>query len=89
MTDADYDAYRASLSMLRYSALPVLRKLPGERVPEWSCTCPGLKPWKRHKQPWECIPQHEVDAWRQTSGCGPKTAREWLWMEREFRRSNT
>ncbi len=88
MTDAEYDAYRASRSMLRYSALPVLRTLPGERVPEWACVCPGLKAWKRHRQPWECLSQKEVDRWARTNGVkNLRAARELMWMALTFDRT--
>ncbi len=71
MTDAEYDAYRASRSMLRYSALPVLRTLPGDRVPEWACVCPGLEAWKRRRPPWECVSQKEVGGGERAKGGDP------------------
>ena len=67
---------------------PVLRK-SGERLPTWRCTCmradgrPLLRA-QRHTQEMDCIPSEEIEAWRKTSGCGPKTARGFYWMAKTF-----
>ena len=53
--------YSADLGPPRvYTAIPALYRLPGERVPDWVCTCRDRKPWQRHSQPWLCIPDDEL-----------------------------
>jgi hypothetical protein len=52
-----------------------------------ACTCLPANP--RHLFGWACLPQSEIDAWRATSGCGPRTAREWYWVWKTFTTSGT
>jgi hypothetical protein len=56
---------------------------PGERIPAWRCEC-DLKRYRKHTEPWQCVPQAEIDAWRAISGCGPQTARQMYWLEKTF-----
>ncbi len=84
MTDEEYEQHKRSLSMLRYSAVPVLRKPPGERVPEWRCACPDRKPWQRHRFAMDCQDPEEVKAWAITNRCSLKVAKEMRWLATEF-----
>jgi hypothetical protein len=58
----------------------------------WVCRC--VHPFTkrrllrahRHVDPWGCVPEEEIEAWRAVSGCNPHIAREMYWLEREFGR---
>lgn len=70
-----------------YTIIPALYKRPGEREPEWVCTCPGRPKRQRHTDPRGCLPAADVAAWRQRNPeakCSDATARVLLWLEREF-----
>ena len=72
-----------------YTARPSLYKPPGERIPPWACACPNLKPWQRHREPWQCMTAEDVKAWRArqpVATCSEVVARELGWLEREFAR---
>ena len=72
---------------MSYTALPQLYRLPGERIPEWACVCPGLKPYQKHREPWLCIPDEEVAAWRARhpeAFCSGRTARILTWLAGAF-----
>jgi hypothetical protein len=85
---------RVDYRLDEHPVCPALYKLPGERMPAWSCQCrrpDGRRLLRnhRHASEAECLPQSEIDAWRATSGCGPRTAREWYWMWKTFATSLT
>ena len=70
-----------------YTARPAISRLPGERIPPWLCACPDRKPWHRHREPWECVSDEEVAAWRArhpTATCREGSARGLAWLAREF-----
>ena len=69
-----------------YTARPSLYKPPGERIPPWTCACPNLKRWQRHREPPECVTQETIDAWSRQTKCSPRTARYLYWLAREFGR---
>ena len=69
-----------------YTARPSLYKRPGERIPPWRCACPGLKPWQRHREPWQCVQQATIDAWAKQTRCSPRAARYLYWLAKEFGR---
>jgi hypothetical protein len=46
-----------------YVAPHVAMRGPGERLPQWRCTC-DVKPYKRHKDRIACIPQEDVEAFK-------------------------
>ena len=75
-----------------YTAIPALYRLPGERVPEWVCTCPDRKPWQRHRESWLCIPDEEVLAWVRQNPERMQmrlpVARMVLWLEKNFARKS-
>ena len=71
--------------MDEYIITPALYKRPGERVPEWVCTCPNRKKWQRHRFEWECLTPEQIAEWRQATGAtATKAARELAWIWREF-----
>lgn len=49
------------------------------------CQC-DLPRYRRHTDPWDCIPQHEIDMWRAYSGCSQASARHLYWLYKNFRR---
>jgi hypothetical protein len=51
-----------------YVAPHVQMRGPGERLPQWRCTCPGLKPWKRHRSEIDCLPAEDVARFKAAHG---------------------
>ena len=73
----------------RYWIDPPALRGTGERLPAWTCQCkrPDGKPLLRkyrHMLEMDCIPAAQIEAWRKTSGCGPKGARGMYWMAKTF-----
>jgi hypothetical protein len=72
-----------------YVARPSLYRLPGERPPAWQCVCVNRKPWQQHLEPWQCVTNEQVRAWRRrhpSATCSERTARALCWMEEAFGR---
>lgn len=57
-----------------YVGRPALYRRPGDRPPSWRCTCAGVKPYRRHTEPWQC-----------RSG-GTTTGKVLGWLREEFGR---
>ncbi len=67
-----------------YTAIPVLHRLPGERVPAWTCACRVKRP---HTEAQHCLAPSVVTAWQTRhpeATCSEKTARALAWMAQEF-----
>ena len=88
MTEPEVREY-GSPPRRKYEINPPALRGPGQRLSAWTCQCkrPDGRPLlraHRHAQEMDCIPSEEIEAWRKTSGCGPKTARGMYWMAKEF-----
>ena len=58
--------------MPRYLHAPVPKVYPGSQG--WRCTCPDVKPYKRHTEPWQCRNEFTT------------TQRVLAWLKEEFGR---
>jgi len=71
----------------RYTAEPVPRIYCGSRG--WRCQCADVKPYKRHREPWQCLTPGDVELWQAQYPevmCGDKSARVLAWLATEFGR---
>jgi hypothetical protein len=68
----------------------VIGRVELKREPSWECRCRDpfteRRLLRKHRHTWEpeCIPQADVDAFIARTGCGKRTARYMLWLERNF-----
>jgi hypothetical protein len=55
-------------------------------VPAWACACVNRKPWQRHLEPWQCLPDAAVKSYQRAQEIPRENvARMLLWLESEFR----